>query len=83
VPQHDQPSAGGEVYDCDFNQQLDMQWKILTSSGVFLWDVDPDEVDNREIMTGNIAWLQSGSRFELRRRAVVKRALLALLARSN
>ena len=40
----------GEVYDCDFNQQLNMQWE--NSKRLFLWDVDPDQIDNREIMTG-------------------------------
>ncbi len=42
----------GEVYDCDFNQQLGMQWENSDESGLFLWDVDPDKIDNREIMTG-------------------------------
>jgi len=45
----------GEVYDCDFNQQLSMQW--LRCNGerkpVFLWDVELDKIDNREIMTGD------------------------------
>jgi radical SAM/Cys-rich protein len=41
----------GEVYDCDFNQQLDMQWQ--NGAPIFLWDVDPDKTDNREIMTGD------------------------------
>jgi hypothetical protein len=41
----------GEVYDCDFNQQLNMRWK--NGSPLFLWDVDPDTVDDREIMTGD------------------------------
>jgi radical SAM/Cys-rich protein len=40
----------GEVYDCDFNQQLDMQWE--NGKRFFLWDVDPDKIANREIMTG-------------------------------
>ncbi len=43
----------GEVYDCDFNQQLGMQWNNSDGSGVFLWDVDPDSVENRKIMTGD------------------------------
>ena len=43
----------GEVYDCDFNQQLDMQWQNPDESGFFLWDVDPNKIDNREIMTGD------------------------------
>src|SRR5437588_12684385 len=41
----------GEVYDCDFNQQLGLQWK--NSAPIFLWDVDPHKIDNREITTGN------------------------------
>ena len=44
----------GEVYDCDFNQQLDMQWSSNPDeSGLFLWDIDPEEIENREIMTGD------------------------------
>lgn len=41
----------GEVYDCDFNQQLGMQW--TNGAPVFLWDIDPASIENREIMTGN------------------------------
>ena len=41
----------GEVYDCDFNQQLGMQWK--NAAPIFLWDVDPSKIENREIMTGD------------------------------
>jgi radical SAM/Cys-rich protein len=41
----------GEVYDCDFNQQLDMQWE--NGKRFFLWDIDPCKIDNREIMTGD------------------------------
>jgi radical SAM/Cys-rich protein len=41
----------GEVYDCDFNQQLGMQWE--NGKRLFLWDVDPDKIDNRAIMTGD------------------------------
>jgi len=44
----------GEVYDCDFNQQLGMQW---SSNGgtkpLFLWDIDPDSLEDRDIMTGD------------------------------
>jgi radical SAM/Cys-rich protein len=44
----------GEVYDCDFNQQLGLQW---SSNGagkpLFLWDIDPDLLEDREIMTGD------------------------------
>jgi radical SAM/Cys-rich protein len=43
----------GEVYDCDFNQQLGMQWNNPDRSEMFLWEVDPDSVENREIMTGD------------------------------
>jgi radical SAM/Cys-rich protein len=41
----------GEVYDCDFNQQLDMQWQ--NGKRLFLWDIDPNKIANREIMTGD------------------------------
>jgi radical SAM/Cys-rich protein len=41
----------GEVYDCDFNQQLGLQWK--NGMPIFLWDVDPHKIDDREIATGN------------------------------
>jgi len=43
----------GEVYDCDFNQQLDMQWQNPDGSGLFLWDIDPNGIVDREIMTGD------------------------------
>ena len=39
----------GEVYDCDFNQQLGMQW----NNGAVLWDIDPESLEGREIMTGD------------------------------
>ncbi len=41
----------GEVYNCDFNQQLNMQWQ--DGERLFLWDVYPEKIDNREIMTGD------------------------------
>jgi radical SAM/Cys-rich protein len=41
----------GEVYDCDFNQQLGMQWK--DGVPIFLWDIEPETIENREIMTGD------------------------------
>jgi len=40
----------GEVYDCDFNQQLGMQWE--NGRPLFLWDLDQAALENREIMTG-------------------------------
>ncbi len=44
----------GEVYDCDFNQQLGMQWSSNGGSKpLFLWDIDPDSLEGREIMTGD------------------------------
>ena len=50
---HDTISVGwrGEVYDCDFNQQLGMQW--TNGKPLFLWEVDPDKIENREVMTGD------------------------------
>jgi radical SAM/Cys-rich protein len=41
----------GEVYDCDFNQQLGMQWK--DGAPIFVWDIDSETIENREIMTGD------------------------------
>ena len=41
----------GEVYDCDFNQQLGMQ--LNNGAPIFLWDIDPASIENRRIMTGN------------------------------
>src|SRR4029453_2383490 len=43
----------GEVYDCDFNQQLGMQWSGNRGAKLFLWDIDPDSLEDREIMTGD------------------------------
>jgi radical SAM/Cys-rich protein len=45
----------GEVFDCDFNQMLKMQWSRDGGSGqgLHLWDVDPVQVENREIATGD------------------------------
>jgi radical SAM/Cys-rich protein len=44
----------GEVYDCDFNQQLGMQWSSSAGSKpLFLWDIDSDSLEDREIMTGD------------------------------
>jgi radical SAM/Cys-rich protein len=44
----------GEVYDCDFNQQLGMQWSGNGGSKpLFLWDIDQNSLEDRKIMTGN------------------------------
>ena len=37
----------GEVYDCDFNQQLGMQWK--NAAPLFIWDLDPERLEGRPI----------------------------------
>src|SRR6201982_3861169 len=41
----------GEVYDCDFNQQLGMQWNNGGSKPLFLWDIEPESLGGRAIMT--------------------------------
>ena len=41
----------GEVFDCDFNQMLKMQWRD-GDRGLHLWDIDPDAVEDREVSTG-------------------------------
>ena len=42
----------GEVFDCDFNQMLRMQWRD-EGRPVALWDIDPDSVANRPILTAD------------------------------
>jgi radical SAM/Cys-rich protein len=42
----------GEVFDCDFNQMLKLRWQN-GNGGIYLWDVDPAAVENREIQTGD------------------------------
>jgi radical SAM/Cys-rich protein len=42
----------GEVYDCDFNQMLNMQWRD-DGRPVWLWQIDPARVEHRLIMTGD------------------------------
>ncbi len=42
----------GEVFDCDFNQMLKMNWRN-GNGPLHLWDLDPAAVENREILTGN------------------------------
>ena len=39
----------GEVYDCDFNGMLNLQWSEMP----FLWDVDLSRTQNRAIATGS------------------------------
>jgi len=41
----------GEVYDCDFNQMLNMQ--LRNGKPLFLWDIDPEKWKAISIQTGN------------------------------
>ncbi len=41
----------GEVYDCDFNQMLDLQWQ--DGRPLFLWDINPASIADRAIITGD------------------------------
>jgi radical SAM/Cys-rich protein len=41
----------GEVYDCDFNQMLGMQWR--NGKPLHLWDIDADKVAGRSIATAD------------------------------
>jgi len=41
----------GEVYDCDFNQMLDMQW--TNGRPLYLWDINPAQVEGRTVLTGD------------------------------
>ncbi len=42
----------GEVFDCDFNQMLDMNWRN-GNGPLHLWDLNPAAVENRQILTGH------------------------------
>ncbi len=42
----------GEVFDCDFNQMLKLQWRDQFRP-LNLWDIDPATVEEREILTGD------------------------------
>lgn len=41
---------GGEVYDCDFNGMLHLQW--THEKPLYLWDIDLKIIENRAIATG-------------------------------
>jgi radical SAM/Cys-rich protein len=41
----------GEVYDCDFNQQLGMQWR--KEKPIFVWELDPGRLEGQAILVGN------------------------------
>jgi radical SAM/Cys-rich protein len=46
----------GEVYDCDFNQMLKMQWRELSSplkAPFYLWNISPSQIDGRAIQTAD------------------------------
>jgi radical SAM/Cys-rich protein len=40
----------GDVFDCDFNQQLGLGWE--NDRAVYLWDLDPAALDGRAIALG-------------------------------
>jgi len=40
----------GELYDCDFNQMLDM--RMENGKPLYLWDIAPDYLEQRAIQTG-------------------------------
>jgi radical SAM/Cys-rich protein len=42
----------GDVFDCDFNQMLKMQWRD-GDRRLQLWDIDPAAVENREVLTAD------------------------------
>jgi radical SAM/Cys-rich protein len=41
----------GEVFDCDFNQMLNMQWN--NGRPLYLWDINPAQVEGRKVLTGD------------------------------
>ncbi|MEY2493017.1 MAG: hypothetical protein QOH24_1968 [Verrucomicrobiota bacterium] len=41
----------GEVFDCDFNQMLKLNWR-RGDRRLYLWEINPAEVANRKIVTG-------------------------------
>jgi len=42
----------GELYDCDFNQMLDLKLCRSDGSRLHLWDITPDDLERRTIQTG-------------------------------
>ena len=40
----------GELFDCDFNQMLEM--RLTNGKPLFLWDVTPQDLEGQEILTG-------------------------------
>lgn len=43
----------GEVFDCDFNQMLDLQLQDDGGRNLFLWDLTPEKLRGRGIATGD------------------------------
>ncbi len=41
----------GEVYDCDFNQMLDLQW--MADQPLYIWDLDHQKLEGRPILTAD------------------------------
>ncbi|NUO80977.1 arsenosugar biosynthesis radical SAM protein ArsS [candidate division KSB1 bacterium] len=41
----------GKVYDCDFNQMLDLPWRA--EQQFYLWDIDPEQVKEWPVVTGD------------------------------
>jgi radical SAM/Cys-rich protein len=40
----------GEIYDCDFNQMLEIQWQ--PGSAFYLWDLTAESLEHRPVRTG-------------------------------
>src|SRR5207237_1439220 len=49
---HISVSWTGEVFDCDFNQMLKMNWRD-GECALSLWDINPAQVEHREILSGD------------------------------
>jgi radical SAM/Cys-rich protein len=45
-------SWNGRVYDCDFNQMLDLESRVGGGGGVHISDLDPERLAGRKIVTG-------------------------------
>ncbi|HEY0075957.1 MAG TPA: arsenosugar biosynthesis radical SAM (seleno)protein ArsS [Abditibacteriaceae bacterium] len=43
----------GEVYDCDFNQMLGLPWSKGQKAPLYLWDINPHNIETRPILTAN------------------------------
>jgi radical SAM/Cys-rich protein len=43
----------GEVYDCDFNQMLGLPWSKGQKAPLYLWDINPHNIENRPVLTAD------------------------------